>query len=217
MDQKEQQKRSNLLKLEAMGLFTRLKAEMGSDRWPFFCEAQRQGYPLGLGQSISPYRASLHFSYVFRGALLDAKTHLPKGGETAVVTEVYLEREAHVGEFGQNLWTVSFSGIESKVHALMLVDQLQPLAARGFDIPYGNEKLERQITFSLGLVGSSLMHVDVHFPIDSEPFAAFLELMDHLEASNTLSPTDLRLAATPPDDPDDLDDLLIIGDWQTWK
>lgn len=200
-------KRSNLLKFEAQMLFTQVKAQISTDRWVFFAEARRQAFPCRVEQSISNYRATLHFSYVFRDIPFDA----------------YLEREALVGHMGENQWTLSFPGIEGKSHAQLLRDSLSPLRAQGFDIPNGEEYLDRQMNFSLGLYGDCLMRVDVKFPTNRPAFASFCSVMDHLEQINAqqalhlqevreaISRRQAKLA--------DLDDeeMLIMGDWQTWK
>lgn len=200
-------KRSNLLKFEAQMLFTQVKAQFSTDRWVFFAEARRQAFPCRVEQSISPYRATLHFSYVFQDIPFDA----------------YLEREALVGRMGEHQWTLSFPGIEGKTHAQLLRDSLSPLRSQGFDIPNGEEYLDRQMNFSLGLYGDCLMRVDVKFPTGRPAFASFCAMMDQIEALNTRHPLHLaevsqllarrqaELAAMEDDD------TLIMGDWQTWK
>lgn len=188
--------RSNLMKFEATALFAGVRAEIESDRWPFFSEAREQGYAYNVGQSISPYRASINFTYVFHN----------------ITTVVYLEREAHVGNIGENMWTLSFASIEGKAQAITIADNLQELKEKGYYIPNGNENLERQMNFSLGLYGACLMHVDVKFPIDRPALQCFCEVMDCIEARNAR----LDMSAINDDD-DDTDDLVIMGDWQTWK
>lgn len=188
--------RSNLMKFEATALFAGVRAEIESDRWSFFSEAREQGYAYNVGQSISPYRASINFTYVFHN----------------ITTVVYLEREAHVGNVGENMWTLSFASIEGKAQAITIADNLQELKDKGYYIPNGNENLERQMNFSLGLYGACLMHVDVKFPIDRPALQCFCEVMDCIEARNAR----LDMSAITDDD-DGTDDLVIMGDWQTWK
>lgn len=187
--------RSNLMKFEATALFAGVRAEIESDRWSFFSEARKQGFAYNIGQSISPYRASINFTYVFRN----------------ITTVVYLEREAHVGNIGEDLWTLSFASIEGKAQAIIIADNLQSLKDKGYYIPNGNENLERQMNFSLGLYGSCLMHVDVKFPIDKPALQCFCEVMDCIESLNT------KLDLQSIEDDEDGDDLVIMGDWQTWK
>lgn len=206
---KDQAKQSSLMKLEAMALFAGAKAHLTSNRWWYFAEMRRVGRPVRIDQSISPYRASLFWDYLF----LD------------IDCQVYLEREAHVGRPGEDLWKLSFSGIEGKVHALTLQDHLKPLQQEGFYIPNGNENLERQMNFSLGLYGACLMHVDVHFPTNKPPLPCFLQVLDLLEKDNQESPLSIEqmiqtldekraslLARDEDEDPD-----IMMGDWQTWK
>ncbi len=184
-------------------LFTQIKNQLESSRWFFFVEARRQAFSLQLSQSISPYRASLHFRYVHDSHLYDA----------------YLEREAHVGHIGEDLWTLSFPGIEGKTAASLLRERLAPLRQEGFDIPNGEEYLDRQMNFSLGLYAACLMRVDVKFPIFAPAFSSFCRIFDHLEA---LQPDRLDLKAIEQqinqaaDDADDGMDMML-GDWQTWK
>lgn len=206
---KEQAKQSSLMKLEAMALFAGAKAQLASDCWWYFAEMRRVGRPVRIEQSISPYRASLFWNYLFLG----------------IDCQVYLEREAHASRPGEDLWKMSFSGIEGKVHALTIQDHLKPLQKEGFYIPNGNENLERQMNFSLGLYGACLMHVDVHFPSSEPPLPCFIKVMDLLERENKSSSTGIEqmlmeldekraslLAQDEDEDPD-----IIMGDWQTWK
>ena len=200
MLEKDNAKRSNLLKFEATILFTQIKNQLDSSRWFFFDEARRQGFSIQLSQSISPYRAYFHFRYVHGGILYDA----------------YLEREAHVGEIGEDLWTLSFPGIEGKTQASLLREHLHPLRSEGYDIPNGEEYLDRQMNFSLGLFASCLMRVDVRFPITTAPFPAFCRVMDLLESYPHTTIQYATLEAPPQEDDDDAPDLML-GDWQTWK
>lgn len=203
MNEKESAKRSNLLKFEATMLFTQIKNQLESSRWFFFVEARKQAFSLQLSQSISPYRASLHFRYVHANHLYDA----------------YLEREAHVGHIGEDLWTLSFPGIEGKTAASLLREHLAPLRQEGFDIPNGEEYLDRQMNFSLGLFAACLMRVDVQFPLSAQPFPSFCRILDHLES---LQPAQLDLKAIENQvkaqaiDDDEGSDMML-GDWQTWK
>lgn len=202
-------KNSALMKLEAMALFANVKAQAASPRWWYFRCMRELGRPVRLDQSISPYRASLFWDYIFRG----------------IDCQVYLEREVSQGNPGENLWKLSFSGIEGKVHALTIQDYLKPLQQEGYYIPNGNENLERQMNFSLGLYGACLMHVDVHFPIQQPPLPCVLRVMDLLEQQNSASDTPLEVTlaeldqkralqsqADTDEDPD-----IMMGDWQTWK
>lgn len=206
---KEQAKQSSLMKLEAMALFAAAKAQLSSNRWWYFAEMRRVGRPVRIDQSISPYRASLFWDYLFLG----------------IDCQVYLEREAHASRPGEDLWKLSFSGIEGKVHALTLQDHLKPLQQEGFYIPNGNENLERQMNFSLGLYGACLMHVDIHFPSSRPPLPCFLRILDLLEQYNQESTISIEqmlqaldekraslLAQDEDEDPD-----IMMGDWQTWK
>ena len=196
--------RSNLMKFEATALFAGVRAEIESDRWFFFCEARKLGFAYNIGQSISPYRASINFTYVFHN----------------VSTVVYLEREAHVGNVGENLWTLSFASIEGKKQASLIADNLQGLKDKGYYIPNGNENLERQMNFSLGLYGACIMHVDVKFPIDRPALLCFCEVMDYLDQINTKENLDLKSVQDEMNNNgnDDYDeDYVMMGDWQTWK
>lgn len=207
--ERDSAKQSSLIKLEAMALFAGVKAHANTNRWWYFSEMRRVGRPVRIEQSISPYRASLHWDYLFLG----------------IDCQVYLEREAHVGSRGENLWSLSFSAIEGKVHALTIQDQLKPLQDKGYYIPNGNENLERQMNFSLGLYGACLMHVDVHFPTDRPPLPCLLEVMDHIEQINReqsdtieqqLALLDQKRASILANDEDEDPDIMM-GDWQTWK
>lgn len=208
MDAKEMARRSNLLKFEATMLFTQIKAQIASERWHFFRLARREHYAVRIEQQMSPYRASLQFTYVFAGISITA----------------FLEREAHVGNVGDDLWILSLSGIEGKAQAAELVRHLQPLRASGFGIPNGDDNLERQMNFSLGLYGECLMHVDVHFPLSRPPFECCCQVIDHLEQLNaSLMPSlhdviEAERKAEEAESDDDLtDEYIIYGDWQTWK
>lgn len=209
MTPQEQAKRTNLMKLEAMSLFSSIRAFSGTSRWWYFAEMQKLGRTIRLEQSISPYRASLHWDYIFCG----------------IECQIYLEREAHVGNVGDDLWCLSFSGIEGKVHSLTIQEHLKALSSEGFYIPNGNENLERQMNFSLGLYGDCMMHVDVHFPLHQPPLACALQILDLIDRENQastpsldalLQELDTKKTANP--DTDDSDSIdLIMGDWQTWK
>lgn len=193
---------SNLMKFEATALFAGVRAEVESDRWFFFQEARRQNFAYNIGQSISPYRASINFTYVFHN----------------ISCVVYLEREAHVGNVGEDMWTLSFASIEGKTQALKIANSLQSLKDKGYYIPNGNENLERQMNFSLGLYGACLMHVDVKFPIDRPPLQCFCEVMDCIDTMN--SDVDFKSAMQEianNNSDDDGDDYVMMGDWQTWK
>ena len=192
---KEQAIRSKLMKLEATALFTGVRAEIESEHWAYFRDARKQGFAYNMRQNISPYRASLNFTYVFHN----------------ISMIVYLEREANVGKIGEDMWMLSFSGIAGKAQSIMVADALQDLKDKGYYIPNGNENLERQMNFSLGLYGDCLMHVDVRFPIDRQALQCFVEVMDCIESHNT------RLDPQSLNDDDEDDQLVIMGDWQTWK
>ncbi|MBQ0056556.1 MAG: hypothetical protein KBT20_02765 [Bacteroidales bacterium] len=196
-------KYSNLLKFEATMLFTQVKHRLSNTTaWPYFEASRRDCYSLQLTQSISPYRASLHFRYV----------------HSQVIFDVYLEREAYVGEIGQNMWSLSFPGIEGKAHALMLRNILQPLISQGYDVPNGEDYLDRQMQFSLGLYAACLNRVDIHFPTMQSPFECFCQVFDLLEASNLpLSDICLPPVVSSDDDDDYSDTDMMLGDWQTWK
>jgi len=206
---KEQAKRSSLMKLEAMALFASVRAYAATDRWWYMAEMRRVGRPVRIDQSISSYRASLYWDFLFLG----------------IDCQVYLEREAHLGKLGEDMWKLSFSSIEGKIHALTIQDHLKPLQQEGFYIPNGNENLERQMNFSLGLYGACLMHVDVHFPINQPPLPCLLKVLDLLEKDNRESGQSIeqmlakwdekRATLQAQDEEDDPD--IIMGDWQTWK
>lgn len=210
MDEKEQAKRTNLMKLEAMGLFAGIRAQASSDRWWYFGEMRRMGRAVRMEQSLSAYRASLYWDYLFCG----------------VECQVFLEREAHMGKLGENMWSISFSGIEGKVNALAIHDRLKSLQAEGFYIPNGNENLERQMNFSLGLYGACLMHVDVRFPSHLPPLPCALRVMDVVDEANRMN-ADGHLAeiieemekkkASIATESDEEDPDIMMGDWQTWK
>lgn len=201
-------KRTTLMKMEAMSLFANIRAQANTERWWYFRELKALGKPVRIEQSISPYRASLYYDYIYKG----------------IVCQLFLEREAHVGNLGENLWTLSFCGIEGKVKALTLQETLKPLQAEGYYIPNGNENLERQMNFSLGLYGACLMHVDVKFPIDQPPLTCALHVLDIIDQSNAtdsdpisliLDRLDKEKANHPTSDDEESD--IMMGDWQTWK
>lgn len=202
-------KQTNLMKLEAMALFASVRAQANTDRWWYFSQRRALQKPVRIDQSISAFRASLFFDYIFCG----------------IECQVFLEREAHVGKFGENMWSISISGIEGKVNALTLHDHLKPLQNEGYYIPNGNENLERQMNFSLGLYGACLMHVDVKFPTHKQPIECALHVLDTLESANaqlsapleeTLAAIELKHSLQQLSDEDDNPDI-IMGDWQTWK
>lgn len=206
---KELSKQSNLMKMEAMALFTALKAQTRAHRWWYFEEMHRMGRTVRLDQTISAYRASFMWDYVFCG----------------IDCQMYLEREAHVGQLGEDMWTLSFSGIEGKVKALRIQEELKTLQQEGFYIPNGNENLERQMNFSLGLYGACLMHVDVRFPIDRPPLPCALQVLDLVDAQNKKGTSSLEEVLVELDRQralnlslqDDEDPDIMMGDWQTWK
>jgi len=204
----EKDKQTNLMKLEAMALFAGIRAQAATPRWWYFRQRRELCQPVRIDQRISPYRASLFFDYLFCG----------------IECQVYIEREAHVGRLGEDVWFVSISGIEGKANALIVHDHLKELQQEGFYLPNGNENLERQMNFSLGLYGACLMHVDVHFPATQPPLPCFLRVFDLLETKNErLSPPlaeviaelNERHAQHQNDEEEDPD--IIMGDWQTWK
>lgn len=203
MDNKTLAIRSNLMKFEATALFAGVRAEIESDRWFFFREARKSSFSLDIGQSMSAYRASINFTYIYRN----------------IVTVVYLEREAHVGKIGENLWTLSFASIEGKAQAIEIADALQNLKEKGYYIPNGNENLERQMNFSLGLYGACLMHVDVKFPIDKKPLECFCDVIDCIDKHNAERHIDFSIIkkAQQEEANDSEDDFIMLGDWQTWK
>ena len=202
-------KRTTLMKMEAMSLFANIRAQANTERWWYFRELKKLGKPVRIEQSISAYRASLYWDYIYKG----------------IECQVFLEREAHVGNLGENLWTLSFSGIEGKVKALTLQEALKPLQAEGYYIPNGNENLERQMNFSLGLYGACLMHVDVKFPIDQPPLTCALHVLDIIDQANAedsepmsmiINRLDKEKANHQTSDDDEESDIMM-GDWQTWK
>ena len=197
------------MKMEATALFAAIKAQAKSSRWWYFAEMQRLGRAVVFEQSISSYRASLHWDYLFDD----------------IDMQIYLEREAHIGKIGENRWTLSCSGIEGKIKALKLQEHLKLLQQEGFYIPNGNENLERQMNFSLGLYGACLMHVDIVFPVHQPPLPCVFKVLDLLDQENKKSTPSLeealnelsaRQAAAQATDSDDDQDIMM-GDWQTWK
>jgi len=197
------------MKLEAMALFAGVKAYCSTDRWWYFREMRRVGRPVRLDQSISAYQASLQWNYLFLG----------------IDCQVFLERKALLGSPQEDLWTLSFSSIEGKDHAATLHDHLKPLQQQGFYITNGNENLERQMNFSLGLYGACLMHVDVRFPTERPPLPCLLQIMDIMEDDNSkeskpieeiLRKLDEKRASLLASD-EDANPEIIMGDWQTWK
>ena len=209
MQDKDQAKRTAIMKMEAMTLFSTLRAQTSTDRWWYFREMRAINRNVRLDQSISPYRASLHWDYIFRG----------------IECQVFLEREAHVGEIGEDLWTMSFSSIEGKVNALTLQECLKPLQNEGYYIPNGNENLERQMNFSLGLYGACLMHVDVKFPINQPAVMCAQHVLDVIEKANEdyeqsltdiIKRIDKERASNSSSEEEENDDIMM-GDWQTWK
>lgn len=209
MQDKDQAKRTAIMKMEAMTLFATLRAQTSTERWWYFREMRAINRPVRLDQSISPYRASLYWDYIFRG----------------IECQVFLEREAHVGAIGEDMWTMSFSGIEGKVNALTLQDCLKPLQNEGYYIPNGNENLERQMNFSLGLYGACLMHVDVKFPVSQPAVICAQHVLDIIEKANeegsaplreTIARIDAERALNNTTDDSENDDIMM-GDWQTWK
>lgn len=202
-------KRTALMKMEAMSLFANIRAQANTERWWYFRELKSLGKPVRIEQSISSYRASLYWDYIYKG----------------IECQIFLEREAHVGSLKENLWTLSFSGIEGKVKALTLHEALKPLQAEGYYIPNGNENLERQMNFSLGLYGACLMHVDVKFPIDQTPLTCALHVLDIIDQANAedsepmsviINRLDKEKANHQTSDDDEESDIMM-GDWQTWK
>lgn len=202
-------KRTTLMKMEAMSLFANIRAQANTERWWYFRELKTLGKSVRIEQSISAYRASLYWDYIYKG----------------IECQVFLEREAHVGKLGENLWTLSFSGIEGKVKALTLQEALKPLQVEGYYIPNGNENLERQMNFSLGLYGACLMHVDVKFPIDQPPLTCALHVLDIIDQANAedsepmsmiINRLDKEKANHQTSDDDEESDIMM-GDWQTWK
>lgn len=202
-------KRTTLMKMEAMSLFANIRAQANTERWWYFRELKTLGKSVRIEQSISAYRASLYWDYIYKG----------------IECQVFLEREAHVGNLGENLWTLSFSGIEGKVKALTLQEALKPLQVEGYYIPNGNENLERQMNFSLGLYGACLMHVDVKFPIDQPPLTCALHVLDIIDQANAedsepmsmiINRLDKEKANHQTSDDDEESDIMM-GDWQTWK
>lgn len=202
-------KRTTLMKMEAMSLFANIRAQANTERWWYFRELKTLGKPVRIEQSISAYRASLYWDYIYKG----------------IECQVFLEREAHVGKLGENLWTLSFSGIEGKVKALTLQEALKPLQVEGYYIPNGNENLERQMNFSLGLYGACLMHVDVKFPIDQPPLTCALHVLDIIDQANAEDSEPMSMIINRLDkekanhltSDDDEESDIMMGDWQTWK
>ncbi len=202
-------KRSAIMKMEAMTLFANLRAQANTDRWWYFREMRAIAHPVRLDQSISAYRASIHWDYIFRG----------------IECQIFIEREAHVGKIGEDLWSMSFSGIEGKNKALIIHDFIKPLQEEGYYIPNGNENLERQMNFSLGLYGACLMHVDIKFPIDQPPVTCALHILDVIEKANEsyniplaeILETIAEEKNKSQSSDDDEDSDIIMGDWQTWK
>lgn len=203
----DEKKLSNLMKLEAVAVFAALRAQADSPRWWYFRQCRALQRPVRINQSLSPYRASLFFDYLCCG----------------IECQVYIEREPHIECLGDNVWHINLSGIEGKAHAQTLHKQLKGLQDEGYYIPNGNENLERQMNFSLGLYGACLMQIDLQMPRHQPPLASILHVLDVLEEANErLSPPlhelfeaqNARLQAQH-DDEDNPD--IIMGDWQTWK
>lgn len=210
MTEKEQAIRTRLMKLEAMSLFASIRAYARTDRWWYFDQMKKMGRNVRLVQSLSAYRASLHCDYLFRN----------------IECQLFIEREALVGNIGENHWSLSVSGIEGKVKALTIQEELKCLQQDGFYIPNGNENLERQMNFSLGLYGACLMHVDVKFPAHQSPLESSLKVLDMLDQANR-DGSELSLEQRwniieeqrryiQADEEDEGADI-IMGDWQTWK
>lgn len=205
----EQAKRTALMKLEASALFANVKAQASGSRWWYFEQMRILGHEVRIEQRISAYRASLSFDYQFCG----------------IECMIFLEKESTIGRLGENTWMVSISGIEGKVKALTIADALKPLQAEGYYLPNGNENLERQMNFSLGLYGACMMHVDIHFPSDKAPLPCFVRFMDLMDAINrertdsleqNIKEAEMRQQESV-DDSDPFEDDVMMGDWQTWK
>ena len=61
------------------------------------------------------------------------------------------------------------------------------------------------------------MHVDILFPTHLTPLSCFCEVMDCIEQKNSLRAQNLKAIMERDNVIDDDDDILIMGDWQTWK
>lgn len=142
--------------------------------------------------SISDYRA-----YLYAPRLI-----------ADIPVDMYIEREAHIGQVGENWWVMNLE-IEGKERETELLRWLEPLRQEGFYVGTGSENLDRQMRFSLGLYGAAQMRLyvspDLHMPV----FQSVLRLI-----SLTQAPSGTPSA---PDDDYGFDDGVVFGDWQTWK
>lgn len=190
---------SKLLRMEATALFARIGQAAAGDRWWFFAEARRVHYPSRIDQSISAYRAWMRLDYSLSG----------------VPIEIYLERDAET--LRTSGWNYSIY-VEGKGRETQVLDMLKPLSDAGYRISNGNENLERQMNFSLGLYGACLQHIVITPPSDGRiALEAAMAFMDALDAINRSLGCELVVPDTQDDDDYGFDSDVIFGDWQTWK
>lgn len=144
--------------------------------------------------SISDYRAYLYRPMNYRGISVD----------------LYLEREAHVGKAGDNLWSLNIE-VEGKERQCRVLALLEPLRTEGYDISEGSENLDRQMKFSMGLYGACQQRIFVKPRVTMPVFESVMRLMHYMEEGRT--------ADLPDDETNDDTDFpdVIFGDWQTWK
>jgi len=200
MTEKERQIQSKLLRMEAQAVFSCMEESIRGDRWWFFREARRVGYPYRVDKSMSDYRSWMRMDYWICGIPVD----------------IYLEREIHQERVGKNQWTCSIY-VEGKGRETELQNHLQPLKELGYEVGSGNENLERQMNFSLGLYGACQMHVIIYPRADSSAIGSMMTLFDFLDEKNRNVGMPLRSREQDDANEYDFDDNVIFGDWQTWK
>lgn len=185
--------------MEATALFARLTTAAQADTWAFFTEARGMNYPQRIDQSISAYRAWLRMDYCLAG----------------IPFEIYMENGVSERDTRIPAWSYSLA-VEGKEHEVELMQYLQGLTDLGFDISAGNENLERQMNFSLGLYGACLMHILVRPPQSMSAVEAAWSFMTYMDDQYKKHPVALPVADSQDDDYG-FDDGVIFGDWQTWK
>lgn len=124
-----------------------------------------------------------------------------------IPVDMYIEREAHIGQVGENWWVMNLE-IEGKERETELLRLLEPLRTEGYYVGTGSENLDRQMRFSLGLYGAAQMRLYVSPALSMPVFDSLLRLVAMTQPASV---TDAE------DDDYGFDDGVLFGDWQTWK
>lgn len=185
--------------MESTALFARLTSAIDDGLWAFFVDARAVGYPHRVDKSVSHYRAWLRMDYCLAG----------------IPFEIYMENGVSERDTRIPAWSYSLA-VEGKEHEVELMQYLQGLTDLGFEISAGNENLERQMNFSLGLYGACQMHILVRPPQSMSAVEAAWSFMSYLDEQYKKHPETLPIADSQDDDYG-FDDGVIFGDWQTWK